>query len=218
MPVQATDPRVQRSRAALEAALLDLTSERDLAQIPISDVTKRAGVNRSTFYEHYTDVHDLAESACTAMFDELVAATPVFSLQSTSGQPQHQLPELFAHIATHARLYRMLLGPDGSARVINHLLQRIVVAAHVGLVAMEGSTHAEDPAEVPHDPEAAFTAGAILGTIIDWLHRGCPSTPNQMAKAVLPLLVSTASIAGPRKRVRTKGRTTVSASVRSSRR
>jgi len=200
----------------MEAALLDLVSERDLGQISISDVTTRAGVNRSTFYEHYSDIHDLAESACTAMFDELVAATPVFSLQSASDQPPHQLPELFAHIATHAPLYRMLLGPDGSARVINHLLQRIVVAAHVGLVAMEASTHADDPSEVPHDPEAAFTAGAILGTIIDWLHRGCPGTPNQMATVVAPLLVSTASIAGPGNRVRTKGQK--SAGVRSSRR
>src|SRR5258705_9554095 len=123
MPVQHTDPRVQRSRAAMEAALLDLVSERDLGQISISDVTTRAGVNRSTFYEHYSDIHDLAESACTAMFDELVAATPVFSMQSASDQP-HQLPELFAHIATHAPLYQMLLAPDGNARVINHLLQR----------------------------------------------------------------------------------------------
>jgi AcrR family transcriptional regulator len=220
MPVQHVDPRVQRSRAALEAALLDLVGERDLAQISISDVTKHAGVNRSTFYEHYTDMHDLAESACTAMFDELVGATPVFGLPSESDQPQHQIPELFAHIAAHARLYRMLLGPDGSARVINYLLQRIAVAAHVGLVAPAVSTHADDPAEIPHDPQAAFTAGAVLGTVIDWLNRGCPGTPHQMADATAPLLVSTASTAGPVKRVRAGGtnQPIVSSSQRSSRR
>jgi AcrR family transcriptional regulator len=217
--VQHMDPRVQRSRAALEAALLELVSDRDLAQVSISDVTKHAGVNRSTFYEHYTDMHDLAESACTAIFDELVAATPVFTLQSASDHPQHQLPELFAHIAEHPPLYRMFLGPDGSARVINHLLQRIIVAAHVGLVAKGPATHADDPAEVPHDPEAAFTAGAVLGTIIDWLHRGCPGTPDRMATVVVPLLLSTASTAGRGSRAHGgKKPTSASPDVRSSRR
>ena len=74
MPAPTSDPRAQRSRAALEAALRECIGERDLSQISISDITKRAGVNRSTFYEHYCDMHDLAASACTAVFDELVAA------------------------------------------------------------------------------------------------------------------------------------------------
>ena len=196
MPAPTTDPRAQRSRAALETALRECLDERDLSQISISDITKRAGVNRSTFYEHYTDMHALAASATTAMFDELVAATPVFRQRPVPGEPpEHQQPELFSHIAQNAGLYRMLLGPDGSARVINHLLQRIIVATHVSRVPGEASapTHAGDPPETPHDPEAAFVAGAVLGTIIDWLRRGCPGTPEQMADAVLPALISVAT-------------------------
>ena len=68
------DRRARRSRAALRAALLDLITERGLNRIAVSDVTKRADVNRSTFYEHYSDVHELAADACTRMFDELIAA------------------------------------------------------------------------------------------------------------------------------------------------
>jgi hypothetical protein len=79
--------------------------------------------------------------------------------------------------------------------VINHLLQRIVVATHVSRDPPETSapTHAGDPPETAHDPEAAFVAGAVLGTIIDWLQRGCPGTAQQMAAAVLPALVSVAT-------------------------
>jgi AcrR family transcriptional regulator len=76
MPARPMDPRTRRSRAALETALRELIAERDLSQISVSDITKRAGVNRSTFYEHYTDVHDLAAAACTTVFDALVAASP----------------------------------------------------------------------------------------------------------------------------------------------
>jgi hypothetical protein len=79
--------------------------------------------------------------------------------------------------------------------VINHLLQRIVVATHFSRDSPESSTpiHAGDPSETPHDVEAAIVAGAVRGTIVDWLRRGCPESAQQMAAAVLPALVSVAT-------------------------
>ncbi|MGN9820624.1 TetR/AcrR family transcriptional regulator [Streptomyces sp. SD11] len=207
MPARSMDPRTRRSRSALETALRELIAERDLSQISVSDITKRAGVNRSTFYEHYTDAHDLAAAACTTVFDELVAASPtVVPPLNAEGSPTVDLlPELFAHVAEHAPLYRALLGDDGSARVINHLLHRMAIAAHVRRIPTEtveptetpGATGAgEDPADIPHDPAATFVAGAVLGTVIDWLRRGCPGTPETMAAALWPLLTGTARAAG----------------------
>ncbi|MDP4509305.1 TetR/AcrR family transcriptional regulator [Nonomuraea turcica] len=200
MPAQPSDPRTRRSRSALEAALWELIAERELTQIAIADITKRAGVNRSTFYEHYTDVHDLAASACTATFDELVAATPMFGLHliSSTEPADNPLTPMFSHVAEHAHLYRTLLGADGSARVINHLLQRIAVASHVNrrLTHTGPSTHADDPADISHDPEAAFIAGAVLGAVIGWLRRDCPGTPEELAAAIWPLLIKAASVTG----------------------
>ncbi|MEU6032652.1 TetR/AcrR family transcriptional regulator [Streptomyces tauricus] len=232
MPARSMDPRTRRSRSALETALRELIAERDLSQISVSDITKLAGVNRSTFYEHYADVHDLAAAACTTVFDELVAASPtaVPPLNAEGSPTVDLLPELFAHVAEHAPLYRALLGDDGSARVINHLLHRMAIAAHVRRVPAEtaeatepteatetagatgttevaetlvrpaaGSSPAPasgDPADNPHDPAATFVAGAVLGTVIDWLRRGCPGTPETMAAALWPLLTGTARAAG----------------------
>jgi AcrR family transcriptional regulator len=178
VPAQPVDPRARRSRAALEAALRELIAERDLAQISISDVTKRADVNRSTFYDHYTDLDDLAAAACTGLFDELVAA---LSGQDLSAAEPTSLTGLFAHVAEHAHLYRTLLGSAGSARVINHLLRRITDNAQL----RRGT--------VDHDPVAAFLAGAVLGAVIDWLRRDCPGTPEQMGAAIWPHLVAASS-------------------------
>jgi AcrR family transcriptional regulator len=175
--VQSVDPRARRSRSALEAALRELIAERDLTKISISDVTKHADVNRSTFYEHYTDLADLAAAACTALFDEFVVMAPV----SAHDPSTEQLPKLFAHVAEHAHLYRTLLGADGSARVINHLLHRIATTAtHVRRGAVGDA----------HDPAGAFIAGALLGTVIDWLERDCPGTPEEVGAAILPHLVA----------------------------
>ncbi|MEU9191185.1 TetR/AcrR family transcriptional regulator [Streptomyces sp. NPDC048484] len=202
MAAHSMDPRTRRSRAALETALRELIAERDLSQIAVSDITKRAGVNRSTFYEHYTDVHDLAAAACTTVFDGLVAASPmaVPPLNAEGSPTVDLLPDLFAHVAEHAPLYRALLGDDGSARVINHLLHRMAVAAHVRRVPAGATAPpepaVEDPVDIPHDPAAAFVAGAVLGTVTDWLRRDCPGTPEAMATALWPLIIGAATAAG----------------------
>jgi AcrR family transcriptional regulator len=188
------DPRAQRSRQALEAALLARVEAEDLARISISDITKRAGVSRSTFYEHYADVHDLAASACTEIFDQLVSNLPLADPQLIHAQRPDANPvvPLFRHFAEHARLYRSLLGPDGSARVINHVLHRMRVRTGENL---RMAAPADQP-ENAFDAEATLIAGALLGTVVDWLRNDGPGTPEQLAETVWPLLVGAATASG----------------------
>jgi AcrR family transcriptional regulator len=183
------DPRILRSRRSLEASLLTLIEHQDLSTLSIADVTREAGVSRSTFYDHYVDLHDVAESACTEMFEALLSETPVFAVIADS-EPGNPLVSLFGHVLTHRRLYTVLLGPDGSARVMAYLLHRMTIAIHVNRTPIERdfSTHRDDPLESPHDVVAAFAAGALLGVVVDWLARECPGTPESMAAQAWPLM------------------------------
>ncbi|MEV0620162.1 TetR/AcrR family transcriptional regulator C-terminal domain-containing protein [Nonomuraea sp. NPDC050404] len=177
------DPRVRRTQAALRAILIELVQHRELSRISVADVAERAGVSRSTFYDHYRDVHELAEAACTAMIDELIEAIPDHASATADppGDPYDSLLTFFAHLAEHAGLYRSVLGPQGSARVIDHVRHRATVAVHL-------RAHPPGDAETPHDVAAAFTAGALLGVASDWLKRGCPRSPAEMAGLTRPLL------------------------------
>ncbi|ROO86590.1 TetR family transcriptional regulator [Actinocorallia herbida] len=187
------NPRAQRTRARLQDALLDLVAEHDLDQISVSDVTKRAGVNRSTFYEHFTDTHDLAAHACTALFDGIIAAAPVVgpgSPPEVLGIGGDALADLFARIGERADLYRALLGPTGSARVIDHLRRRLTIAIHVNFTHPTAASHADDPADIPDDPTAALLAGTLLSAATDWLHRAHPETPAELSARIAPALAA----------------------------
>ncbi|MEU6351771.1 TetR/AcrR family transcriptional regulator [Streptomyces sp. NPDC047072] len=188
------DRRVRRTRAALQRALIGLVEERELSQIGVADVVERAEVSRSTFYDHYRDVHELAEAASTSMIDDLigvvVALDPAHPADpDPSGPPEDPDPALtafFAHFAEHAGLYRSLLGPTGSARVIEHVRLRTTAAAHA-------SDQLPAADNTPHDVPAAFVAGALIGVATDWLQRGCPQTPTEMTVQTKPLLRALAS-------------------------
>jgi AcrR family transcriptional regulator len=193
------DRRVRRTRASLQRALIELVAEQDLSQISVADVVDRADVSRSTFYDHYRDVHELAEAACTSMIDDLIASlTAIDPAPGRSADPREDpdpaVTAFFAHFAEHAGLYRSLLGPTGSARVIEHVRLRTTAAARLSplLPATNDTPTLEtaNPSDMPRDVPAAFVAGALLGVATDWLQRGCPRTPREMTNLTHPLLTA----------------------------
>ncbi|OBG18770.1 TetR family transcriptional regulator [Mycobacterium sp. 852002-51057_SCH5723018] len=188
------DRRVRRTRATLQSALMDLVQKQDLPRITVADVTERADVSRSTFYDHYQDVHELAEAACTAMIDALMASLPNPDdvLRDADGGTE-VLRNFFAHFAEHANLYRSLLGSEGSARIIDHLRRRAIAALHHSALpgdTCDGVAVTAGDAETPHDVFAAFSAGAFFGVAIDWVQRDCPGTPAEMAALTWPLFAA----------------------------
>lgn len=60
------DPRALRSRALLQFAVRDLLATEELAALTVSAVCRRAGLHRTTFYQHY---HDLSACITDAVVD-----------------------------------------------------------------------------------------------------------------------------------------------------
>ena len=56
------DLRIRKTKAILYKTYLDLISNKDYNQIKISDICKKANINRSTFYDHFKDKEELASS------------------------------------------------------------------------------------------------------------------------------------------------------------
>lgn len=76
------DMRVQRTLNAIDTAFEALICEKDYDTISVTELAKRAGINKKTFYRHYPSLHDLL-----AAFQERYAATYIQLIQ------QYQLPD-----------------------------------------------------------------------------------------------------------------------------
>ncbi|MGJ5894176.1 TetR-like C-terminal domain-containing protein [Streptomyces niveiscabiei] len=150
-------------------------------------------VSRSTFYDHYKDVHELAEAASTSMIDDMIGFVLDLDPTRTAASdtdPDPALTAFFAHFADHAGLYRSLLGPTGSARVIEHVRRRTAATAYHSAHLAPTDEPGPAPSDLPHDVPAAFVAGALLGVATDWLLRGCPRPPAEMTRLTNPLLIA----------------------------
>jgi AcrR family transcriptional regulator len=170
-PPPAWTPRARRTRQQLRAALLELARHADLDDIAVGQIAAAADVNRATFYLHYRDKDELLVDAIEALLADTAAAAaaaPTAELVDPAVTPGHT-HDFFAALDAHAALYRRLLGPHGSTRVVAHMRDRLHAAVRHELevrtaeptgIAPEGT----DPDTAPGlDTVAAFIAGAIVG-------------------------------------------------------
>lgn len=72
--VNANDPRVKRTRQLLQRALLDLMGEKHFRAITVQDLAERSTLHRATFYAHFQDKYDLADSLVRAGLKEIIEA------------------------------------------------------------------------------------------------------------------------------------------------
>ncbi|MGW4799648.1 TetR/AcrR family transcriptional regulator [Nonomuraea sp. NPDC004297] len=186
------DPRAQRTRARLKAAVLDLAAQQELATITVSALARRAEVNRATVYLHYPDVDALVTDAMEETVAAVARAAALCPLDAPRDRAPGPLEELFEHVAANAHMYRRMLGPHGSARFAARMRERLTVEL---TRRFTGGARPAGWDDVPVGVHAAYLAGALVGVIAHcvtegtrpeesapafWrlFRTGCQSTPN----------------------------------------
>ena len=107
MSPKSTDPRIERTLARIRQAFLTLLETQPFDQITVSVVSARAGINRATFYRHYTDIYDLAQQITDGI-------DPIALLQQEDETDLFVgVKALFDHAAEYAVFYRAMMQPGG---------------------------------------------------------------------------------------------------------
>lgn len=168
------DPRIARTRRSLQEALFELARERDLDDISVADIAERAGVNRSSFYQHYSDKDTLLADAIDAVVEETGANLPVF--REITAEPPPILIGYLTHLEENAAVYARVFGSHGSPAVVARLRSRVqsIASAAVATVTATGLD------DIPPDVRAAGLTGSVLGVIEAWLAQD-PRPPVETA-------------------------------------
>lgn len=155
---RSTDPRSQRTRAAIIGAVHDLARE-DTGSVPsVSEIIRRAGVSRSSFYTQFSDVGALVQEVLRDALErirlddsDLRRARSVSEAQATQIAAEHVVD----HVIEHRGFYRLGLATGGAA-----LWESINVVAEQ-LAASDCVRHGPD-AGVSIEMASAFLAGGLL--------------------------------------------------------
>jgi AcrR family transcriptional regulator len=181
------DVRVERTRKRLQDALFALALERGLEEISVSDIAEHAGVNRSTFYQHYSDKETVLADALDALAAQ--AGAQLEAIVEWTLDPPAPLITFLEHVEANADLYRGAFSYPGSTVVMSRLRENVSLAVHDLADQRADQT-------VPLDMMAAGVAGTIIGVMSAWLARD-PLPPASEAAVWMWLMILGPAQGGP---------------------
>ncbi len=82
------DLRVIKTRAAIDAAFLQLLEEKPYSDISIRDIAERAIISRNTFYLHYSDKAALIEDFCDRLLKKIQNCFADYPLECVATSPE----------------------------------------------------------------------------------------------------------------------------------
>ena len=95
--------RKRASMQKIEQVLIELLQTKELNQISVSDICKRANLNRSTFYANYVDIYGLADTIREKLEAQVA---DLYKNEIMQGFNSHNYLLLFRHIKENQIFYR----------------------------------------------------------------------------------------------------------------
>ncbi|WP_125141353.1 TetR/AcrR family transcriptional regulator [Clostridium transplantifaecale] len=160
--------RRRESRESIEKVFIGLLQAKELNQISVSDICKKAGLNRSTFYANYVDIYELADTIRNSLEENL---NELYREDIAAGFNSNDYLRLFQHIRNNQLFYKTYfkLGYDNDYKIVQY--DTNLAKAHFGNRFIE--YHCE------------FFKQGITAIIKKWLAKGCTETAEEMNEIIM---------------------------------
>jgi AcrR family transcriptional regulator len=173
------DPRVVRTRRLLEHAFADVLREKGFQAATVQDITRRAGVNRATFYAHFADKYALLDHTIREGFraeiDQRMLNACHYTLEN--------LHALIVAVCEFVRSSRSHCKTTPQPQFESLVETQVKAALHELLLKWL------EQVDTVVSPETAATAGswAIYGLAAQWSRGPRSKSADEFAAEVLPL-------------------------------
>ena len=122
------DRRVERTRAAIADAFLELRAAKPLEKISVKELCERADVNKSTFYTHYQDIYDLAEQLESQVAEDILAE--IGHPERMLTEPDAFTRELYLAYLAHGSLITTLFSGSRSDLLVVRIERSLMESLH----------------------------------------------------------------------------------------
>ncbi len=160
-------------------AFWGLYCEKRIEKIKVRDITDKAGYNRGTFYEYFTDVYDVLEHIENSLIPTLDELPPVSMPSGTIGMPLDMFLKLYEQ---NSRYYSVLLGDNGDPAFASKLKNSIKPT----IVKVFADKQNVDQIELDYIME--YTLSAMIGIMSYWVKRSEHLTSEKLFELIFRLM------------------------------
>ncbi len=172
-----------RSRRLIREAYTAMLREKDLSKITVTDIVKRADINRATFYAHYPDVRGVTEEIENEIIAKMLGMLKEFEFTDFFRNPAPLLLELSRSLEEDAEFYRILIKANGSEIFMEKLKKCF-------------TDYMLNDSDIPEDMRhskmvrlrVCYFAGGIVNLYKQWFRGDLDCSLNDIAMEVSKLL------------------------------
>lgn len=175
------DIRINRTRKSLYDALLSLMDEKGFEFISVYDLTKRAEINRVTFYLHYQDKYDLLDQTITEKLNQLkkevdiaYASKPLHPHKA----PRETLIMMLEHIYKNSVFYKVMFNKNPVSSFVTRFERLFNEFSETGFNIMCPNCQ---ESIVNRNIYIQYASSAQVGVIKYWLQNGMKESPRHLA-------------------------------------
>jgi AcrR family transcriptional regulator len=179
---QKTDRRILYTKMFLRESLLELMREKPISKITPTELCRRAGINRNTFYTHYQSTEDLLSGIEEELYGKVRGSLE--RLGSGLGT-RALLAEICVAIAENFDLSRILLSENGDT----HFLERLITLAHDQTMLSWRVAGIRADAELL-EILYTYSVNGSVAVIREWVRQGMPQPPQTIAEQLEQLTYS----------------------------
>lgn len=185
MKVSTNDHRARVTQALIRRAFTDLMRQKPLESITISELCKHASINRSTFYNHYTDLYDLRDQIEEHLKKEFYQALkPLLSDETLDQMPVKITAKLFECIRENADICQVILGRYGDDKLIAEFVQfgrEFVMRSY--------RVYFEKASSKQIEYFYTYVSSGIIGLLRRWLSEELSTPPEEIAKMAEGMMI-----------------------------
>ena len=179
------DHRVRITKHLLRNALSVLLTEKPIAAITVKELCLRAGINRGTFYAHYTDVYDLLKSIQQKMEASFFEALRPVLDEASQLTPPKMTKKIFECIEANADLCRATIGPHGDKEFARSLIRRSKELCMISYLRFYPNA-----TEKQIETYFTFVSGGCMALMERWIRGGMTESSAVLAESAERIMES----------------------------
>ena len=117
------DLRIQKTKSAIKTAFLELRRSKSIEKITVTELSRLAGINKATFYLHYSDIYSLAEEIEDETIDDILRE--IQGLNKFFDDPKKYASEIFHAFITNRRMLNYIFSGSRQSCFANKIERRI---------------------------------------------------------------------------------------------
>lgn len=172
-----------RSRNLIKEAFVELLNEKPIEKITVTDIVRRADINRGTFYAHYVDTKDVLEQIQNEIIEKILQFIGEFKYESLIKDTNLILSKLTKYFEQDLNFYRKLVSGYGSEEFLNQIKVIFIDAIY---------NNKEIPAEIKNrkafEVQINFFAGGIISLYEDWFNGNIKGSLTDLNKEIMVLI------------------------------